>query len=156
METKMKWNEPLRAKRAREGGFADIFLTKAFYSTIGFFAVGFAFMMLTIEPDTSAGTLPMSMRLFYIALIVLGASFLVRLIYWIAPATIRVDDDGISCQVGSSYTTDLWADISEARIEQRAGWKALAYTVNGTGQREWGISAKVSAQALLNFMQRKA
>ena len=153
---KMKWLEPLKAKRAREGGFKDIFLTKAFYSTLGFFAVGFAFIILTTEADTSPGTLPMYMRIFYIALIALGASFIIRLIYWIAPPTICVDDTGISNQVASTFSIDRWEDISGARIEQRDGWKALAYTVNGTEQREWGISAKVSAQEVLNFVQRKA
>jgi hypothetical protein len=153
---KFKWLEPLGAKRAREGGFKEIFLTRGLYTTMGAFMVMFLIILLVTDVEPGSQRLPLPQLLFCLFLIAAGVSFVIRLIYWVAPYTIHVDDMGIHCQIASEYRTDQWADISDVRIEQRAGWKALAYTAGGAGQREWGISPKVSAQGLLNFIQRKA
>lgn len=147
---KFKWNEPVGAKRARDGSFRDIFLTKAMYGTIGFFAVMFFILMLGADPAPGGGKLPLPLLLFYLTLIAVGASFVIRLILWVFPATICVDDTGIHYQLASEYRTDRWEDISGVRIEQRAGWKSLVYTVNGTEQRDWGIAGKVPALDLQN------
>lgn len=150
---KYKWLEPLKAKRAREGGFTDIFQSTQLYLLIGGFMVLFLIILLGSDVEPGNTRAPLPVLFFYLFLIAVSASFVIRLIYWIAPATIHVDDFGIHYQLGSGYRTDQWEDISEVRIVQRAGWMALAYTVKGTAQREWGISAKIPAHELMSEIQ---
>jgi len=151
---RFKWLEPPGAKRAREGSFSEIFLTRSLYLTIGAFIVMLLIVTLGGDVEPKDGK-PLPELIFYLVLIAVGVSFFIRVVYWAAPATIHVNDLGIHYQMGSDFHTDKWADISGVRIEQRAGWKALAYKVNGAEQKEWGISAKVSAQGIINFAQRK-
>jgi len=153
---KFKWLEPLKAKRAREGGFADIFRRKSFYVFTGVFIMIFILLWLVGDAEPGNARPPFAEVFFPLLLVAVSVSFLVNLILWIFPATIIVNEEGVFYKMGEGSSLDKWADISDVRIEQRAGWKALAFTVKGKEQREWGISPKVSAQGLLNFIQRQA
>ena len=152
---KFKWTEPLKAKRARDGGFSEIFRRKNLYSLAGILMLLFVIIWLTagVEPDQTR--IPFFEFFLFMLMIAFSISFFVSLILWAFPATIKVHEKGIIFQMGEEQNLDEWADISNVRIEQKPGWKALAYTVRGTEQKEWGISGKISAQELLNFMQRQ-
>lgn len=152
---KFKWNEPLKAKRARDGGFSDIFREKTFYKTAAILMGIFALIWLTAEVEPGQSRISFTEFLAYMLILAASISFFISLVLWAFPGAITVNEEGVTYQVGSGAVLDEWADISDVRIEQRPGWKALAYTVQGTEQREWGISEKVSAQELLNFMQRQ-
>jgi len=150
-----RWTEPLKAKRAREGIFTDMFRKKGFYVLTGIFIAGFILMWLVAEVEPGQTRAPFAEVLPSLFLVAVSVSFVVSLIFWVFPATIIVNEEGVFCKMGEGSSLDKWADISDVRIEQRAGWKALAFTVKGTELREWGISKKVSAQGIINFAQRK-
>jgi hypothetical protein len=148
---KFKWTEPLKAKRARVGGFFDIFRKKGIYITVGAFMVLFTLIWL-MEGKVK---IPLADAFLFGFIFAAPISLIIYLIAWALPNTIIVSEEGINNEIGGRDGLDKWADISDVRIEQRHGWQALAYTARGIKKNEWGISKKISTQELLNFMQRQ-